>query len=99
MRRAARVDDNHREVIAALRQVGASVMDLSRVGAGCPDICAGFRGRNILIEIKDGNKPPSARKLTDAQDDWHAQWNGSAYVVTSAEEAVETILAETQVKK
>ena len=56
MRRAAKVDDNHREIVRALRDCGATVQDLSPVGAGCPDILVGWQGRNHLIEIKDGAK-------------------------------------------
>jgi len=32
--RARRVDQNHAEVVAALRKIGCEVMDLSRVGQG-----------------------------------------------------------------
>ena len=39
-RRAPRVDRNHAEVIDALRQAGASVQSLVKVGDGCPDGCA-----------------------------------------------------------
>ena len=54
MRRAARVDDNHAKIVASLRLVGCTVLDLSAVGQGCPDIMVGLAGVNYLIEIKDG---------------------------------------------
>ena len=67
MRQAARTDDNHAEIREALRKVGCSVLDLSRVGGGCPDLLVWRWGTFYLMEVKDGTKPPSARKLTPAQ--------------------------------
>lgn len=37
---------------------------------------------------KDGSKPPSARRLTPAQVEWHAAWRGSVHVITDVEQAV-----------
>ena len=92
MRRAAKVDANQKQIVAALRQLGASVAITSTTGQGFPDICCGFRGRNVLFEIKDGSKPPSARKLTPDQIDFHAAWKGEIAVITSATEAVDYLL-------
>ena len=47
MRRAARKDDNHNEIVRAFIGVGAVVIDLSGVGDGVPDILVGFRGQKI----------------------------------------------------
>jgi len=91
MRRVARRDDNHAEVVAALRQLGCTVQDLAAVGDGCPDILVGFRGRNLCLEIKDGAKPPSARTLTPEQVVWHHDWRGQVVVVTSREEAIRAV--------
>ncbi len=52
MRRAAKIDRNHVEIVAALRGVGASVQDLAAVGKGCPDLLVGYRGQNYVIEVK-----------------------------------------------
>jgi len=89
--KAAKVDDNQRAVVAALRGVGATVMHLHRVGMGCPDLCVGWRGVNYLIEVKDGDKPPSAQKLTPMQREWHDGWKGRAVVVNSPEAALAAI--------
>lgn len=91
MRRAAKVDDNQSTIVKALRDVGATVQTLHAVGQGCPDIIAGYRGINYMIEIKDGSKPPSARKLTQDQLDWHAGWRGSVNVVCSVDDALAVI--------
>lgn len=86
MRRAARVDANHAEIVNALRRIGAAVQDLSGVGQGCPDLLICYRGHNLLIEIKDGSKPPSARKLTPDQVRWHAKWPVPVAVVESVDQ-------------
>ena len=91
MRRAAKVDANQTEIVKALRQVGASVQSLASTGKGCPDLLVGFRGVNWLLEIKDGRKVRSARKLTEDQVVWHQTWRGRVYVVESAEQALEVI--------
>lgn len=91
MRRAAKVDANQAEIVAALRQIGASVQPLHAVGQGCPDLLVGWRGMVSLLEIKDGSKPPSARKLTPDQEKWHAAWRGQVAVVENVEQAIEAI--------
>lgn len=83
--RAAKIDANQNEIVEALRKSGCTVQILSSVGKGCPDILVGRGGHNYLLEIKDGNKPKSAQKLTSDQIDWHSKWNGSVYVVNSIE--------------
>ena len=88
MRRAARVDDNQTEVVAALRAAGCGVVSLAAVGKGVPDLLVCARGETLLVEVKDGSKPPSKRKLTDAQVDFHRDWRGRIETVTSAEDAL-----------
>lgn len=89
--RAAKVDDNQREIVSALRGVGATVCHLHTVGMGCPDLLVGWRGVNYLLECKDGKKPPSQQKLTPMQDEWHSGWKGSAFIVNSPEAALAAI--------
>jgi hypothetical protein len=88
MRRASKVDDNQAAVVAALRKIGCSVQSLAAVGSGCVDLLVGFAGDEWLIEVKDGSKPPSARKLTPDEATWHSQWQGRVYIVESAEQAI-----------
>ena len=89
--RARRVDANHAGIAALLAQLGCSVQDLSGVGEGCPDLLVGVAGQNILIEIKDGDKPMSRRGFTPAQKLWHASWRGRAHRVESAEQALDLV--------
>lgn len=91
MRRAARVDSNQEAITEALRKIGASVQHLHSQGAGCPDLLVGWRGMNTLLEIKDGSKPPSARKLTEDQVKWHAEWRGQVTVVENVEQAIAAV--------
>lgn len=88
MRRAAKVDRNQAEIVAALRAIGCKVQPLHAVGDGCPDLLVSKAGRNILIECKDGSLPPSRRQLTDDQIEWHASWQGPVFIVSNVEEAL-----------
>lgn len=91
MRRFGKIDANHSEIVKALRQFGCSVKSLASQGDGMPDILVGLRGQNFLLEIKDGNLPPSKQKLTDDERVFHATWNGQVSVVTSVAEALKVI--------
>jgi hypothetical protein len=86
VRRHGRSDGNQREIVEALRTVGATVEDTHALGHGFPDILAGFRRFNWAIEIK----LPGA-KLTPDESLWHSSWNGQIAVVHSIEEAFELI--------
>lgn len=90
-RRAAKVDDNQPEIVAIARQMGCSVQPLHSVGQGCPDLLVGISGINDLWEVKDGKKPPSARRLTPDQIEWHDGWRGYVQVIESVEKAVARI--------
>jgi hypothetical protein len=91
VRRAAKVDANQTEIVKALRQVGASVQSLASTGKGVPDLLVGFRGKNLLLEVKDGGKVKSARKLTPDQVAWHQDWRGHVAVVESVEQAIKIL--------
>ncbi len=91
MRLRARTDGNHKDIVKALRQAGCAVMDLSRVGAGCPDLLVSRGGENWLLEVKLGTLPPSKRKRTPAQVKWHAAWRGRVLIVGSVAEALSTL--------
>ena len=92
MRRAARIDANHQEVVKLLRAVGCSVQSLASLGSGTPDLLVGHRGRNFLLECKDGAKKPSARRLTPDEKTWHARWAGQIDTVESPQEALKVVM-------
>lgn len=87
--KARKIDANQRRVVKELRQMGCSVAILSAVGDGCPDILVGYRGTNVLMELKDGDKSPSRRQLTPDQKEFHDTWHGPLYVVESPAQAVD----------
>jgi hypothetical protein len=84
--RAARTDNNHREIVEALRDAGASVFSLAAVGLGFPDLGVGFAGRNYFIEVK-GPKG----ELNAYQKALHGMWKGQMAVVRTPEEALAVI--------
>jgi len=85
--RAARIDANHEQVVSALRAAGASVQSLAGVGKGVPDLLVGFQGKTLLMEVKDGRKTPSERRLTDDQVRWHGAWNGGPLAIVDGVDA------------
>jgi hypothetical protein len=89
--RAKKVDLNQMEIVATLRKIGATVQSLASVGNGCPDLLVGFRGINYLMEVKDGDKVPSAQKLTSDQVKWHIEWRGEVHIVRSIYDAFEVL--------
>lgn len=92
MRRAAKVDANQVEIVAALRKAGCYVQSLAAIGNGCPDLLVGYKGQTILMEIKDGKRSPSERRLTADQQVWHKEWPGGLlFVVKSAENAINSL--------
>jgi Holliday junction resolvase len=88
VRMPKRVDANQKEIVQTLRECGASVLILSEVGKGCPDICVGLHGKNFLVEIKDGKQPPSKQKLTEAELEFFQNWKGQVQVIKSVEEVL-----------
>ena len=92
MRRAAKIDSNQTAVVSALRAAGATVQSLAAVGFGVPDLLIGFRGQTLLVEVKDGAKAPSARRLTPDQLEWHGKWQGGSLAVVDGPEAALRVL-------
>jgi hypothetical protein len=90
--RAAKIDANQPDIVAALRKCGATVQSLAATGHGVPDLLVGHQGRTLLLEIKDGSRPKSERQLTPDQIEWHINWRGGpCMVVNSVEEALASI--------
>jgi len=90
----ARIDANQPEIVDTLRALGASVQSLASVGDGCPDLVVGWRGRNVLLEIKDGAKAPSRRRLTADERRWHASWSGEVVIVATVEQATAAVFVQ-----
>lgn len=94
MRRAAKTDRNQAEIVEALRAVGATVQLLHTVGNGCPDVVCGYRGKNYLFEIKDGER--NRNRLTLDEQLWIETWEGQVEVVCDPSDALTAIGAVDQ---
>ena len=86
--RAGRTDTNQTEIVEAFRSLGCSVNITSNVSHGFPDIVVGVCGLNLLVEIKDGQKIPSKRKLTPDEQKWHDEWRGQKVIVESVDNVI-----------
>ena len=75
MRRAAKVDDNQAEIVAAVRKLGGYWLHLHTLKNCCDGLML-HSGRCWAIEIKDGNKVPSKRKLTPGEESFMFDWLG-----------------------
>ena len=77
MRIHGKVDANQRAIVKVIRQwPGATVYSTADLGGGFPDLILGYRGRTILLEVKD----PKG-KLTQPQVEFHAAWRGTPVVI------------------
>jgi hypothetical protein len=81
-----RADKNQQEIVDALRDIGVSVLILSQVGGGCPDLMIGWRGKNYLLEVKSENG-----ELRPGQVEFFDTWKGRAFIVRSVEETLELL--------
>lgn len=96
-----RLDANQKEIVSALRKIGCSVLDLSAVGGGCPDLLVGRLGAsgrgNLLVEVKNPKhkrRSGSTNQTTGAkQEQFRAEWNGPAVVVETVEQAIAAALS------
>jgi len=92
MRYAAAVDANQKDIVAALRAVGAMVVPCHAVGKGFPDLLVGYLGDTWLLEIKDPSQPKHRHELTPPQKLFHAAWMGKPIVtVFTVKEALQSI--------
>jgi Holliday junction resolvase len=91
MRRAAKIDANQNLIVKQLRQLGYSVYITSAIGRGFPDLVIGKRNKNYLVELKDGSKPPSARKLTDDEVKFIEDWQGNVIIAKDLDEILNQI--------
>jgi len=70
----ARIDTNHKEIVKALREAGASVVSLASMKHGCPYLLVGYAGETMLMEIKRDSKA----RFTPDQLDFLSKWKGNA---------------------
>ena len=79
MRHAARVDENQKTIVDALRKAGAFVWII-----GLPvDLLVGYKDHTFLVEIKSTSK----KRLTGLQADCFETWSGSTLARVDSPEA------------
>lgn len=66
MKTAARTDANQKEIVTALRKIGCYVLPTHQLKSAF-DLLVAYRGKLFIMEIKDGTKPPSQRRLTPGE--------------------------------
>ena len=94
--KARRKDENHNTITRVLREVGAEIVETYQL-PGALDCFVAFRGAWRLLEIKDGSKRPSARKLTPDEEATIARLartGAPVHVVTTVDEALKAIGAK-----
>ena len=97
MRRAARRDMNEDQIVSALRACGAYVKKVN--DGGTYDLLVGYTGTSgrfytLLLEVKDGRRPPSEQKLTPAEEKFHREWPGdNLHIVNSVDSALALLKA------
>lgn len=86
-------DANQAAIIEALRGIpDCSVLVLSAVGRGCPDLLVGYRGANLLVEVKN----PAHEKVGGAameetrarQQKFRDSWKGAVIRATGLKEII-----------
>lgn len=88
MRRAARKDKNHNEIVRALRDAGYLVHETHQLGGGFPDIVVAGIDRRCgtrrvwLVEIKD-----RTGRLTPDEQAFCALWGEYVAIVRTIDEA------------
>ncbi|MDR5728308.1 MAG: hypothetical protein RB191_12845 [Terriglobia bacterium] len=96
MRYNLKKDKTHRGIARELTAHGFSVLDLSRVGEGCPDMLISKYNVAALLEAKTPElskrtgTPLQAAvgKLEQSQKDFASLWKGPIIVAYSASEAI-----------
>jgi hypothetical protein len=85
MRRAARIDSTHTEIVRTLRQLGVAVYNVKKP----VDLIVYYRGVTSLVEVKgtDG-------RLTKAQVEFIAEWPGPVLIVRTPDDAIRAVMGD-----
>lgn len=93
MKRNAKIDKNQNEIVNALRKIGCYVLITSQL-KNAFDILVGFRSQLFIIEIKDGEKYESQKRLTDGEMKCKTGFESVGvkyHVVESVEQAINLV--------
>ena len=67
-------DGNQELIVSGLLKVGVKVLRLG--GKNVPDLLVGYRQKLALLELKDGSRYPSQRRLRPGQQRFADEWQG-----------------------
>jgi hypothetical protein len=85
--RHGKPDQSSREIDTWMEAHGASIVKLDGVGNDVPDRLYGFRGKNLLVELKTGT-----RQRSDGQEQFARTWRGdTVYLWRTIEDARRTL--------
>tara|TARA_R110000822_G_scaffold77084_5_gene185125 strand:+ start:2022 stop:2384 length:363 start_codon:yes stop_codon:yes gene_type:complete len=86
----SRIDANQPAIVAIFRMKGWYVLHTHDLKNAC-DLMVVKDGRTIAIEIKDNDKPPSARELSEGEKKFRDNWttNGGEWMLI---ECIEDVL-------
>lgn len=79
------MDANQRQIVRALRQIGASVYEIKEP----VDLLVGFRKRSIALEVKNVD---GRNRLTKQQQEFFATYAGEAYIVQDVQQALKAVM-------
>lgn len=70
---------------------GVSVRSIHTIGQGIGDLILGYKGKNYLIEVKDGSKSASRKKLTPDEERFHKEWTGQICIVENIDDIIDLL--------
>ena len=79
-----RLDSNHKAIVGVLEAHGLTVLSLSKVGGGVPDLLVANHRGGWLVEVKT-----KTGKLEDSQTKFAQRWPWKIHVIRSEEEAIQ----------
>ena len=88
MRTAAKKDANHNQIEALFERLGWSVLPIYQIPKTA-DLVVMKVKLAAVIEIKDGSKPLSERKLTAGEREFSERWGGWYCVIESDDDVVD----------
>lgn len=88
MRWAAKLDANHNEVREHLEKNGYTCFSTAQLGHDFPDLIVARDKFTGLVEVKDGSKPPSRRKVSHGQESFRKTWPGIVITALSGPHAL-----------
>ena len=85
MRKAARRDQNEKEIVDALRAMGATVY---YIDDPC-DLLVGYHNKTLLMEVKNPASPYGKKGFNENQKHFAENWKGGPFcLVDSVESAL-----------